>query len=86
MATPTEIANLIAQAWELDPEETFFEFLYDVLQTNQTLFSLGEVTNDQLQEALNAYIAAGGTPDEGNTSSDSTGDQGNPQGDSTSEA
>lgn len=86
MATPTEIANLIAQAWELDPEETFFEFLYDVLQTNQTLFSLGEVTNDQLQVALNTYIAAGGNTDEGNSSSDSTGDTGNPEGDSASTA
>lgn len=86
MATPTEIANLIAQAWELDPEENFFEFLYDVLQTNETLFSLGEVSNDQLQEALNTYIAAGGSTDEGNTSSDSTGDTGNPEGDSASTA
>ena len=86
MATPTEIANLIAQAWELDPEENFFEFLYDVLQTNETLFSLGEVTSDQLQEALNAYIAAGGNTDAGDTSSDSTGDSGNPEGDSTSTA
>lgn len=84
MATPTEIANLIAQAWELEPEEHFFEFLYDLLQTNQTLFSLGEVTNDQLQEALNAYIATGGTSDEGDTSSDSIGDTGNPEGDSAS--
>jgi hypothetical protein len=85
MATPTEIANLIAQAWELDPEENFFEFLYDVLQTNETLFSLGEVTNDQLQESLNTYITSGGTTD-GYSSSDSTGDQGNPEGDSTSTA
>jgi hypothetical protein len=84
MATPSEIANLIAQAWELDPEENFFEFLYDVLQTNETLFSLGEVTNDQIQEALNTYIAAGGSTDEGDTGSDPTGNPGNPEGDSTS--
>lgn len=86
MATPTEIANLIAQAWELDPTENFFEFLYDVFQTNETLFSLGEITHDQVQEALNTYIAAGGNTDDGDTGSDSTGDQGNPEGDSTSTA
>jgi len=84
MATPTEIANLIAQAWELDPEEHFFEFLYDVFQTNETLFSLGGLTHDQVQEALNAYIAAGGSADEGDTSSEPSGDTGNPEGDSTS--
>lgn len=86
MATPTEIANLIAQAWELDPTENFFEFLYDVLQTNETLFSLGGVSNDELQEALNTYIESGGSTDGGDTVSEPTGDTGNPEGDSTSTA
>jgi hypothetical protein len=86
MVTPTEIANLIAQAWELDPEENFFEFLYDVFQTNGTLFSLGELSHDQVQLALNTYIESGGNTDEGDTSSDSTGDTGNPEGDSAGTA
>lgn len=79
MVTPAEIAALIEQAWSLDPEENFFEFLYDVLQTNGTLFSLGEATNDEIKKALDAYIAAGGVnaTEEIDTSADSGDTQGN---------
>lgn len=64
MATPAEISALIEQAWNLDPEEHFFEFLYDLMQTNETLFSLGGTTNEQIQKALEDYIAAGGVDGE----------------------
>lgn len=63
MATPSEITPLIEQAWNLDPEENFFEFLYDVTQTNNTLFALGYITHDEIKAALEAYIAAGGNAD-----------------------
>lgn len=64
MATPAEIAALIEQAWSLDPEEHFFEFLYDLMHTNETLFSLGGTTNEQIHKALTDYIAAGGADGE----------------------
>lgn len=83
MATPAEISALIEQAWNLNPEEHFFEFLYDVVQTNSTLFALGESTNDQIKEALEAYIAAGG-PDEQDSSTDPEAVDGDPQGDTVS--
>lgn len=63
MATPSEITALIEQAWNLDPEEHFFEFLYDLTQTNATLFALGYITHDELKAALDQYIAAGGKLD-----------------------
>jgi hypothetical protein len=85
MATPSELTPLIEQAWNLDPEENFFEFLYDVLQTNATLFSLGDITHDQLKSALDAYIAAGGAPSGDEEASDGPeADTGNPEGNSSS--
>lgn len=86
MATPSEIATLIEQAWNLDPEENFFEFLYDVTQTNSTLFALGGITHDEIKAALEAYIASGGNADGETVQPVAESDQGNPQGDSTSEA
>jgi hypothetical protein len=84
MATPSELTPLIEQAWNLDPEENFFEFLYDVLQTNATLFSLGDVTHDQLKASLEAYIAAGGNVNGETTSDGPTADEGNPEGNTSS--
>lgn len=84
MATPSEIATLIEQAWNLDPEENFFEFLYDVTQTNSTLFALGGITHDELKAALDAYIAAGGNASGEDVQSVPESNEGNPQGDSTS--
>ena len=57
MATPDEITPVLLEAWNKDPEQHFFEFMYDVLQTNETLFSLGEVTNDQFKGTLEEYIS-----------------------------
>lgn len=82
MATPSEITPLIEQAWNTDPEQNFFEFLYDVFQTNETLFSLGGTTHDEVKTALDTYIASGGnsaeeaTPEasvEGASAGDTTG-------------
>lgn len=56
MTTSAEISPLIAQAWEKDPDENFFEFLYDVFQTNETLFSLGELTHEQVKSAFERYL------------------------------
>lgn len=62
MTTPSEITPLLAQAWEKDPEQHFFEFLFTVFQTNGTLFSMGELTHDQIKSAFAQYLE--GTPDE----------------------
>lgn len=86
MATPSEITPLIEQAWNLDPEENFFEFLYDVTQTNATLFALGDITHDQMKAALEAYIASGGNAGGEDVQSDGPADEGNPQGNTPSEA
>ena len=77
MATPAEISALIEQAWNLDPEENFFEFLYDVTQTNATLFALGGITHDEMKAALEAYIASGGNPSEETVQSEPATDEGN---------
>lgn len=65
MATPSEITPLIALAWEKDPDQNFFEFLYEVFQTNETLFSLGELTNDKILDSFEQYLsgAAEDTPE-----------------------
>lgn len=78
MATPSEITPLIEQAWNLDPEENFFEFLYDVTQTNSTLFALGDITHDQFKAALEAYIASGGAPDGEAVQPESESNEGSP--------
>lgn len=85
MATPSEITPLLEQAWNLDPEENFFEFMYDVLQTNSTLFALGDITHDQFKIALEAYIEAGGNASDETAPDGPPADEGNPQGDSSSE-
>lgn len=64
MATPSEITPLIEQAWNKDPEQNFFEFLYDVFQTNETMFSLGGITHDEVKTALDTFIAGGGADEE----------------------
>lgn len=56
MTSASEITPLIAQAWEKDPDENFFEFLFDVFQTNGTLFSLGELDHEQVRSAFERYL------------------------------
>lgn len=60
MTTPSEITPLIALAWEKDPDQNFFEFLYDVFQTNETLFSLGEIDNDQILASFESFVSGEG--------------------------
>lgn len=68
MATPSEITPIIEQAWNADPEQNFFELLADVFQTNENLYSLGEVTHDEVRAAFEAHIS--GVPSEGETPPD----------------
>lgn len=84
MTTPSEITPLLAQAWEKDPEQHFFELMFDILQTNETLFSLGEITHDQFKDALEQYLEE---PTDGETvEHDRTADAGDQAGDTPSQA
>lgn len=84
MTTPSEITPLLAQAWEKDPEQHFFEFLFTVFQTNETLFSMGELTHDQIKSAFDQYLE--GTPDGETVENEGTPDAGASTGDTPSTA
>lgn len=83
MTTPSEITSLLAQAWEKDPDQHFFELMFSVLQTNETLFSLGEITHDQFKDALEQYLEE---PNDGESvEDDRAADAGDQEGDTPSE-
>lgn len=84
MTAPSEITPLLAQAWEKDPDQHFFEFLFTVFQTNGTLFAMGDITHDQIKEAFTQYLE--GASDDATVENDGTPDAGDSAGDTPSTA
>lgn len=56
MATPEEITPLILQAWQKDPEASFFDVFYDAFHTNETVFSLASMSNEDFMRGWEDYI------------------------------
>lgn len=56
MATPEEITPLILQAWQKDPEAHFFDVFYDAFHTNETVFSLASMTNEEFMRGWQDYV------------------------------
>lgn len=63
MATPEEITPLILQAWQKDPEANFFDLFYDAFHTNETVFSLASMSNEDFMRGWEDYVN-GNTQDE----------------------